>query len=341
LKILVGLSGGVDSTVSAYLLQKMGYEVEGVYMKLHNLIDGYHEKNIENVKKVANYLGIKYHIADFSNEFKNIVYDYFVDDYIKGLTPNPCVVCNRFIKFGKMYQLAKELGIEKIATGHYAIIKNGYIYKGKDNNKDQSYFISWIDKSMLDSIVFPLGEMEKTEVKEIARGIDVLKSIADGKESSEVCFVENTYIDILKNHTNIDKEGKVLSKDGETIGIHKGYMHYTVGKRKGFTIQNKQPNSVPQYVTNIDAKSNTVTVAPKEEVYEKYFEARDLNMFIDSTSFECSVKIRYRTKPAKCKVTIVNDIAKVELQEEVFGIARGQIAVFYDDEKVIASGWII
>jgi tRNA-specific 2-thiouridylase len=336
-KVLVGLSGGVDSTVTAYLLQKQGYEVEGVYMKLHDIVDNYHEKNLANVKKVADYLGIKYHVADFSNEFKSIVYDYFVDDYKRGLTPNPCVVCNRFIKFGKMLEFATSLGIDKVATGHYAITDGEYIYKGKDNNKDQSYFISWLNKDALKSIIFPLGNMEKTEVKDIASQIEALKDIASNSESQEICFVENSYLDILQKHFDIDKEGVVTDPNGEKIGTHKGYMHYTIGKRKGFTIQ----AHVPHYVSSIDAKNNQITVVPKDGLVQREFFARDLNMFIDDDEFECGVKVRYRTHAVESKVTIKDNIAKIELKEDVFGIAKGQTAVFYDGDKVLGSGWIL
>jgi tRNA-specific 2-thiouridylase len=338
LKILVGLSGGVDSTVSAYLLQQQGYEVVGLYMKLHDIVENYHEENLKNVKKVADYLGIEYHIADFTNEFKALVYDYFVDDYKNALTPNPCVVCNRFIKFGMMMQYANNLGIEKIATGHYVISDGKYLYKGKDSSKDQSYFVSWINKDTIKNIIFPLGSMEKTEVKEIASAIEPLKEIAQNRESNEICFVENTYLDILqKDGIDIDHEGSVLSFEGDIIGKHKGYMHYTIGKRKGFTIQ----AHVPHYVTNIDAKNNQITVAPKEKLGSKEFFARDLNMFVEDVDFKCGVKVRYRTEAMPCRVQIKKGIAKVELDNEVFAIAKGQTAVFYDGDKVIGSGWIV
>lgn len=337
MKILVGLSGGVDSTVSAYLLKQQGYDVCGVYMKLHDIREGYHENNINNVKTVAQYLGIDYYIADFTKDFKNIVYDYFINDYKDGLTPNPCIMCNRFIKFGKMLEFAQSLGIQKIATGHYAITDGEYIYKGFDDNKDQSYFISWVNKDVLKHIVFPLGNMKKDDVKEIANNIEVLKHIAQGKESSEICFVENTYVELLQKHFDIDKSGEVLDTQGNVIGTHKGYMHYTIGKRKGFRIQ----ASVPHYVSNIDAKNNQITVVTKEELINKSFVARDLNMFCDANEIECSVKVRYRTIGAKCKVKIVNNIAYVELLEDVSAIAKGQTAVFYDQNKVLGSGWIV
>jgi tRNA-specific 2-thiouridylase len=306
-------------------------------MKLHNIVDNYHEKNLANVKKVAQYLGIKYHVADFSGEFKSLVYDYFIDDYINGLTPNPCVVCNRFIKFGKMMEYANSLGIDKVATGHYAITDGSYIYKGKDDGKDQSYFISWLNKDVLPHIIFPLGNMQKSEVKEIATHIEALKDIASNSESQEICFVEDTYLDILKSHTNIDKEGVVLNPQGEHIGKHKGYMHYTIGKRKGFTIQ----AHVPHYVSNIDAKNNQITVVPKEGLLQRGFEARDLNMFIEDKVIECSVKVRYRTHAVPCKVVIEDNIAHITLYEDVFGIAKGQTAVFYDNDRVLGSGWIV
>jgi len=189
-KVLLGMSGGVDSTVSAVLLQKMGYEVVGVYMIMHNL-EHLNSANIKKAQKVADYLGVKLHIHDIQDSFKDEVYNYFVNSYKEGLTPNPCVVCNRQIKFGKMLEFADSLGIKNIATGHYVRVKNGFFYKGADSSKDQSYFLAKVKKEVTNRVIFPLGDWIKEDVKRYALNIDILKEIANSGESQEICFVEN------------------------------------------------------------------------------------------------------------------------------------------------------
>jgi tRNA-specific 2-thiouridylase len=336
-RVLIGLSGGVDSTVSAYLLQKQGFEVVGAYMKLHNLIENYHEKNLQNVEKVSKFLNIEYHVLDLIDEFKHDVYDYFINGYIAGTTPNPCVFCNKSIKFGKLYDFKNKLNCDYLATGHYLKYDNNFIYQAEDKSKDQSYFVSQIDKNILKDLIFPLSDYIKDDVKKIAKEIQVLEDIATQRESNEICFVENEYIDILKKHININKEGKVY-KQGQLVGHHKGYMHYTIGKRKGFYVKGAQ---VPHYVTKIDAKNNIIEVDEKDGLSCYSIVVNNLNMFIEQKEFECEVKVRYRTKQQKAKVKIEKDCAKIEFIEPVFGVAVGQIAVMYENEKLIGSGVII
>ncbi len=335
-KVLVAMSGGVDSTVVAYLLKEKGYEIEGVYMNLHDSPE-YHQNNIQKVEKVANFLGIKYHILDLSDRFNEAVFMPFVETYKEGFTPNPCVLCNRNIKLGALLDFTKERGFEFLATGHYAQIKDGFIAEAVDMSKDQSYFLSNVKKEALNSILFPLGGMLKEDVKEIARGIEILKSFAEQKESSEICFVEDTYLEVLQDHIDIEQPGEVLDTDGNIVGTHKGYMHYTIGKRKGFTVHGAHD---PHYVLSIDAKNNQITVGTKEKLNVLAFEVNELNMFIDEKRFECSVKIRYRSPKIECEVMIDGDKATVKLFETVQGLAPGQAAVFYDEDRVIGSGWI-
>lgn len=335
-KILVAMSGGVDSTVVSYILQQQGYSIEGVYMKLHDN-PAYHQENIKKVEKVANFLKIKYHVLDLSSRFNEAVFMPFIDTYKEGLTPNPCVLCNRNIKLGALLDFAKERGFDLLATGHYAQIKNGKISEAVDKSKDQSYFLSNVKKEALDSVIFPLGEMLKSDVKEIAKGIDILKSFALQKESSEICFVEDTYLEVLDEHIDTDMPGDVINIDGEVVGTHRGYMHYTIGKRKGFTVRGAHD---PHYVLSIDAENNQITVGTKKHLDVKVFEVVALNMFIDKKQFECSVKIRYRSPKIPCEVTISKGKAIVKLYESVQGLAPGQAAVFYDEECVIGSGWI-
>ena len=335
-KILIAMSGGVDSTVVAYLLQKEGLEIEGVYMKLHDS-PAYHEKNIQNVKKVASFLNIPYHILDLSQEFHKKVYMPFIETYKEGLTPNPCVVCNRNIKLGALLDFAKDKGFEYLATGHYARIKDGFIQEAVDKSKDQSYFLSNIKLSALQNVIFPLGDMLKSDVVNIAQEIEVLESIAKQKESSEICFVEDSYLDILKEHIDIERAGDVLDSEGNIIGNHRGYMHYTIGQRKGFTLKVAH---TPHYVLDIDAKNNTIIVGQRDELDVREFEADELNMFIDKSSFDCEVKIRYKSPKVPAFVEIKNDIAIIKLSSSIQGLAPGQAAVFYDEDLVIGSGWI-
>lgn len=336
-KILVAMSGGVDSTVVAYKLKELGYDIEGVYMRLH-IDEKSHEENLKKIEKVSKFLGIKYHVLDIKERFDEFVYMPFVEQYKKGLTPNPCALCNRNIKFGALVEFTKELGFEKLATGHYVRIQNGFIKEAVDKSKDQSYFLANVKKENLDFVMFPLGDMYKDDVKEFASKIEVLKEFSTQKESNEICFVDTTYLDVLKEYIDIDKPGNVLNTKGEVVGEHKGYMHYTIGKRRGFSVRGAH---TPNYVTATNPETNEITVGTKEDLRVKEFFVKELNMFEEITSFTCSVKIRYRSPKSKCRVMIENGDAKVILRDVVEGVASGQMAVFYKDDLVIGCGWIV
>ncbi|CAM3431645.1 MULTISPECIES: tRNA 2-thiouridine(34) synthase MnmA [Campylobacter] len=337
MKILVAMSGGVDSTVTAYKLKQAGHEVIGCYMKLHGK-PGYHEENIAKVEKVAKFLQIPYHILDLQEDFKAKVYMPFINTYKEGKTPNPCALCNRFIKLGKLLEFAKNLGCEKLATGHYARLENGCIKVAVDESKDQSYFLANADKEALQYLIFPLGEMKKEDVKQFASTIEVLKSFATQKESSEICFVENTYVDVLEQFMDTKIKGEVLDSSGKVVGEHNGYMHYTIGKRRGFEVRGAHE---PHFVLKINPKENQIVVGTKEELKTKEFKLENINLFIDKKAFNCEVKIRYRSKSVPCEVLVDENLnAQISLKEPVYGLASGQMAVFYEEDKVIASGFI-
>jgi len=336
-KILVAMSGGVDSTVTAYKLKELGHDIEGVYMRLH-IDEKSHAENLKKIKKVSKFLGIKYHVLDIKDRFDEFVYMPFIEQYKQGLTPNPCALCNRNIKFGALVEFTKELGMEKLATGHYVRIQNGFIKEAVDKSKDQSYFLANVKKENLDFVMFPLGDMYKSDVKEFAANIEILKEFSTQKESSEICFVDTTYLDVLKEYIDINKPGNVLNTKGEVVGEHKGYMHYTIGKRRGFSVRGAL---TPHYVMATNPETNEIIVGDKEDLKVKEFFVKELNMFEDFKDFECSVKIRYRSPKSKCRVVIKNNNAKVTLKNIVEGVAAGQMAVFYRDDFVIGCGWII
>jgi len=335
-KVLVGMSGGVDSTISALLLKEEGYEVEGLYMKLHSK-PGYHEIHQARAQKASDFVGIKLHTLDLQETFKKEVFDPFIETYAEGKTPNPCALCNRSLKFGEMINFADKIGADYLATGHYIKTDGKYFYAADDDTKDQSYFLFYVHKEILPRLLFPLGSRKKSDIKDIAASIKGLESFASQGESSEICFVETTYTDLLKDYVDVDNVGEVLDKDGKVVGEHKGYMHYTIGKRKGFTVKGAHE---PHYVLSIDAKKNQIVVGKKEELACNRVVLNNLNMFSDEKKFSTTVKLRYRTIAVSCKVKIENNQAFVELNESVFGVAVGQAAVFYDDDKLIGGGWI-
>lgn len=335
-KVLVGMSGGVDSTVSALLLKEDGYEVEGLYMKLHSK-PGYHEIHQVRAQKAADFVGIKLHVIDLQKIFDEKVFKPFIDTYEKGKTPNPCALCNRSLKFGEMIKFADKVGADFLATGHYIKTDGKYFYEALDDTKDQSYFLFYVKKDILKRLIFPMGERKKSDIKAFAASIEGLESFASQDESSEICFVETTYTDLLKDYVDVDNTGDVLDKDGNVVGEHKGYMHYTIGKRKGFTVKGAHE---PHFVLNIDAKNNQITVGKKEDLACKNVILENLNMFNEESEFDTTVKLRYRTKAIKCHVVIKDNKAYVALKESVFGVAAGQAAVFYDENKLVGGGWI-
>ena len=344
-KVLLGMSGGVDSSVSAILLQKRGYEVIGCTMKLcQNTKKEDSEKAIFDAKRVCEKLGIKHYTVDFQKEFDTNVVKPFIKEYQECKTPNPCVECNRFIKFGYLYNKAKELGCEYVATGHYARIEYSEKYnqnvlkKAKEEKKDQSYFLYWIGKEKLNNVIFPLQDYtNKEDIRKIAKESGL--EIAEKKDSQEICFVpENDYQKFLTSQKDFKiKSGNIILKNGQVIGKHHGLYKYTIGQRKGLGIS----YSEPLYVIGIDEKNNNIIVGKEEELYSNTLYANNVNWLVDidkTTPLECLAKIRYRAKEAEAKVYFEEDKIKVIFKNNQRAITPGQSVVFYDKEGILLGG---
>lgn len=353
-RIVVGLSGGVDSSLAAYLLKKEGHEVMGVTFRMWpkeecgasfarsccNL------EAVTRARAVAEDLNIPHYVVDFSEIFKKTVVDYFCSEYLKGATPNPCVVCNEKIKFGKLLKKAKELGASLVATGHYANVsfnkaKNRFLLKeGKDKNKDQSYFLFRLSQEQLKSAVFPLGGMTKEKVRALAKKLKI--RTFDTVSSQDVCFIhDSTYAEYIKKKTGVEiKPGETVDKDGKILGTHKGIPFYTIGQRRGLGIAYKEP----LYVTAIDVEKNRIIVGVKKDVLKKSLVTGDLNWIsVDGINKPITVmaKIRYNHKKAKAIVEkLGEDLVRVTFDEPQEAPTPGQAVVFYNKDIVVGGGWI-
>ena len=353
MKIAVAMSGGVDSSVAAALLKKDGHEVIGVTMLLHspsgqnNNVKPLLPDTVADARKVAVKLNIPHHVIDLRDDFDRIVITDFCREYSRGRTPNPCVLCNRDIKFGKLWEKAKELGAGYLATGHYARIvkdKNSgkfLLKKGRDKLKDQSYFLCRLTQEQLGHTLFPLGGMTKVEVRQIAKEMDL--PAAARPESQEICFIKgDDYAAFLKEHLQQEiKPGPILDSPGNILGKHRGIPFYTIGQRKGLGIATK--NSL--YVTAIDTERNAIIVGIKEETYSDGLAADNIN-WISGEWPELPVKmkaaIRYRHPGVEA---IVNSgdktVVSVKFAEPQAAVTPGQTVVFYDGDTVTGGGTII
>lgn len=338
-KVLLGMSGGVDSSVSAILLKEQGYEVLGVTM---NLIES---KN--DAKEICDIIGIEHHYIDSRDAFKKYVIDDFICNYSNCKTPNPCIECNKYLKFGSMYDYAKQIGAEYIATGHYAKVEYSDKYgrivlkKSASENKDQSYVLYSINKEILPYLIFPLNSFEnKEDIRKIAKEHNL--EIADKPDSEDICFIpDGDYKKFLEENSNItQKSGDIVDRSGKILGKHLGLYQYTIGQRKGLGIA----NPVPLYVLDFDIEKNELIVGEKEELFETELIVKDINLLaIDEIKepIKVQTKIRYAAKPASSTIYKIDEnTVKVVFDEPVRGATPGQSAVFYDDAIVVGGGKI-
>lgn len=348
--VVVGLSGGVDSSVAAYLLKKQGYNVIGLFMLNWEEQDENGactaEQDFEDVKRVANKIGIPYYTVNYAKEYKERVFSYFLDEYKKGYTPNPDVMCNKEIKFGPFLQHALKLGADYIATGHYCkrVDKNGksYLYKSFDKNKDQTYFLNQLNQSQLSKTLFPLADIDKTEVRQIAKELGLIT--AEKKDSTGICFIgERDFRKFLKGFLPAQK-GEIKDLQGNTVGVHDGAMYYTIGQRRGLNIGGKNGYDADRwFVVKKDIQKNILYVNCGEcdEMYSSACIVTEFNWIADkpTESFNCGVKLRYRQPDQKTKVEILDDSTlKLTFAEKQRAVTIGQFAVLYDEDGKCFGG---
>lgn len=332
MKVAIGISGGVDSAVSALLLKQQGYDVLGITMKLFE--DESVDKMLDDAKRVCEEVGIKHLVLDLKKEFKELIVDNFINSYKQGLTPNPCVLCNKYFKFGLLYEKAKELGYSYIATGHYVKIIDNKLYIC-DNNKDQSYFLYGINKDILDKIIFPLKDFKnKEEIRSIAKENNL--SVFEKKDSQEICFIkDDDYVRFLENYLS-PQEGNIIDLKGNILGKHSGLYKYTIGQRKGLNFSHNRP----MYVYNIDNINNNIIVTEHDNLFKNNLIANNVNLLVDELPSECLAKVRSRGALVPCKVIYRDDKLFVTFQEKQRAITKGQSVVLYKDNNCLGGGVI-
>lgn len=335
-KVLVAMSGGVDSSVAAAILLKQGYEVAGITMRVNNSSKA--SETVAEAHRVASELGIEHHVVDVIDFFQNNIIDYFINEYLNGCTPNPCICCNWKLKFGLLLDKACQLGFDFFATGHYALIKEGYLYRGADSRKDQSYFLYPIYSRDLSRILFPLGGMTKNNVRELGEQFGLHNAKKD--ESQDICFISTgDYTEFLKQNCGKDfLPGPVLDIEGRVIGRHQGIQNFTIGQRKGLGALGK-----PMYVKEILPKDNAIVAATDDELMTSCIFIKEAVKCADpfDTGKSYYVQVRYRSPAVACHLeTMDGQGLKICFDEQVRAVAPGQSAVIYDNERVVGGGVI-
>jgi tRNA-specific 2-thiouridylase len=357
-RVVLAMSGGVDSSVAAVLLKRQGYDVIGLFMRtgVQHEESGCvttpaksHKKgccsslDAHDARRVADRLDIPFYALDFAQDFGRII-DYFVDEYAAGRTPNPCVMCNNWLKFGKLWSYGKQLDADYVATGHYAQIQtvNGgpELHMAADPSKDQSYVLCGIRRSLLPRLLFPVGGYKKPDIRAIAR--DENLPVFDKPDSQEICFVpDGDYAALVRRHRpQLATAGKIVDSAGRVLAEHEGIEHFTIGQRKGLGFA----ATGRRYVLQIVPEENTVVVGEREECLSSKLVANDTNWLINApqqAALECQVKIRYRSAPVAATVRALADgRAEVQFAEPQMAVTPGQAAVFYEGSRVLGGGWI-
>ena len=351
--VVVAMSGGVDSSTVAGMMKKEGYKVIGVTLKLYNDTKEIAKskqccsgQDIMDAKRVAQKLNIEHKVFYYQNKFKEGVVNNFVESYLKGETPIPCIQCNKTVKFKDLLEESKNLNADALITGHYvkSITKNNTteMYRAIDENRDQSYFLFNTTRDQLNYLRFPLGGILKSETRKIAKDLNL--NVADKPDSQDICFVPNgDYVSVIeKIRPDAFKKGNIKNSYGKVVGVHDGIVNFTIGQRKGIKVAAKDP----LYVIEINAKKNEIIVGSRKELIKKNILLKDLNLLVDKKIFDKNIMVKVRStgKLLKSKLNIENGKAKLNLLEDEYGISPGQACVFYskdeNGDKVLGGGWV-